>query len=252
MKASRRSVWFVQIGFVLLLLAVWYWASSNEFVHPLLLPPLDSVASQFVEIVSQGKFWPDLRITVYEHLSAFTMATVAGLTAGFAVSFTRFSVRVFDPLLAGMYAIPAILLFPLFVLVFGIGPGSKIALGATIAFFPIALNTIAAFSSVDRAYVRAARSMGASSRQLFWQVMLPAGFPVVLNGLRIGMITSFLAILGTETIASLGGLGHRIVALVENMETDRMFAFILIALIVAFILNGFAPAVESWGRRNFT
>jgi ABC-type nitrate/sulfonate/bicarbonate transport system permease component len=252
MKPSHRSVVLVQVGFVLLLLVAWYWASSNELIHPLLLPPLGSVAGQFFDIVSQGKFWPDLRITIYEHLSAFALATVAGLTVGFSVSFTRFSVRVFDPLLAGMYAIPAVLLFPLFVLVFGIGPGSKIALGTTIAFFPIALNTIAAFSSVDRAYVRAARSMGASSQQLFWQVMLPAGFPVVLNGLRIGMITSFLAILGGETIASLGGLGHRIVAYVEIMESDRMFAFILIALIFAFILNGIATAVDSWGRRNFT
>jgi ABC-type nitrate/sulfonate/bicarbonate transport system permease component len=252
MKPAGRTVWLVQIGFVLLLLVLWYWAGSNEFIHPLLLPPLGSVATQFVDLVSGGGFWPDLRVTMYQHLSAFALATVAGLTVGFAVSFTRFSVRVFDPLLAGMYSIPAVLLFPLFVLVFGIGSGSKIALGTTIAFFPIALNTIAAFSSVDRAYVRAARSMGASSQQLFWQVMLPAGFPVVLSGLRIGMITSFLAILGGETIASLAGLGHRIVAYVEIMESDKMFAFILIALIVAFTLNGIATAIDSWGRRKFT
>jgi len=252
MNPSRRSVWLIQIGFVLVLLVAWYWASSQRLIHPILLPPLQSVAAQFSEIVASGAFWPDLRVTIYEHLSAFTLATIAGLLTGFAVSFTRFSVRVFDPLLTGMYSVPAVLLFPLFVLVFGIGPGSKIALGATIAFFPVALNTIAAFSTVDRSYVRAAYSMGASPQQLFWQVMLPAGFPVVLSGLRIGMITSFLSILGAETIASIGGLGHRIVAYVEIMESDKMFAFILIALIVAFILNGIATAVDSWGQRNFT
>jgi ABC-type nitrate/sulfonate/bicarbonate transport system permease component len=248
----RRSARLFQVGFVLLLVAAWYWGNRLSLVHPMLLPPLGSVVTQFAEIVAQGAFWPDLRVTMYEHVSAFSLATVAGLLVGFTVSFTRFSVRVFDPLLAGMYSIPAVLLFPLFVLVFGIGPGSKIALGATIAFFPIALNTIAAFSTVDRAYVRAAHSMGASSQQMFWQVMLPAGFPIVLSGLRIGMITSFLSILGAETIASLDGLGHRIVAYVEIMESDKMFAFILIALIVAFVLNGIASAVDSWGRRNFT
>jgi ABC-type nitrate/sulfonate/bicarbonate transport system permease component len=248
----RRSAWLFQIGFLLLLGIAWYWSNRLNLVHPILLPPIGSVAVQFTEIVSRGEFWPDLKVTMYELISAFTLATVAGLLVGFAVSFTRFSVRVFDPLLAGMYSIPAVLLFPLFVLVFGIGSGSKIALGMTIAFFPIALNTIAAFSSVERAYVRAAYSMGASSQQMFWQVMLPAGFPLVLSGLRIGMITSFLSILGAETIASIGGLGHRIVSYVEIMESDKMFAFILIVLIVAFILNGIAAAVDSWGRRKFT
>jgi ABC-type nitrate/sulfonate/bicarbonate transport system permease component len=153
-------------------------------------------------------------------------------------------------LLSGLYSIPAILLFPLYLLFFGLGPGSKIAIGTTIAFFPIVLNTIAGLAYVDKAYITAARSMGASDVQLFWSVMLPAAFPVVLTGLRIGCIVAFLSILGGETISSLAGLGHRIVSLAENMETSRMFSNILFAVLIAIVINIIVTFAEARGRRG--
>ena len=151
---------------------------------------------------------------------------------------------------AGLYAIPAILLFPLYVLFFGIGPASKIAMGATIAFFPVVLNTIAGLSCVERLYVTAARSMGASPRQMFWSVMLPAAFPVFLTGLRMGLILAFLSILGSETIASFSGLGHRIVELGENMDTSKMFAYIVFVIAIALVLNAGVSFAESRGGRR--
>ena len=184
-------------------------------------------------------------MTLYEFACAFCIAASLGCATGYLVSRAPFSIRVFDPLLAGMYSIPAILLFPLYVLFFGLGAGSKIAIGATIAFFPVALNTIAGFAYVEKAYVTAARSMGASEAQMFWSVMLPAAFPVVLTGLRIGFIVAFLSILGAETIASLAGLGHRIVTYAESMDPAKMFAYIFFAIIIAFVLNGVVSVVES-------
>ena len=130
----------------------------------------------------------------------------------------------FEPLLAGIYSVPIILFLPLYVLFFGLGPGSKIAIGTTISFFPIVLNTIAGFGYVDRIFITAARSMGASDVQMFRYVLLPAAFPVILTGLRIGFTVALLSILGSETIASLAGLGHKIVHLAEGMETATIMA----------------------------
>ena len=98
----------------------------------------------------------------------------------------------FEPLLAGVYSVPIILFLPLFVLFFGLGPGSKIAIGTTISFFPIVLNTIAGFGYVDRIFITAARSMGASDLQMFRYVLLPAALPVILTGLRIGFTVALL------------------------------------------------------------
>lgn len=193
MKLGQR---LVQAGFVISVLLVWYFVTTKGHVSPLLLPPVPAVWAQFQTLISTATFWPDLRVTLYELVMAFALSAVGGTIIGYLVSRSGYAIRVFDPLFAGMYSIPAILLFPLYVLFFGLGPGSKIAMGTTIAFFPVVMNTIAGLGQVDRTYVMAARSMGASRVQMLWNVMLPAAWPVVLTGLRIGLISAFLAILG--------------------------------------------------------
>ena len=109
-----------------------------------------------------GEFWPDLKVTLSELAVAFALSCTTGVTLGYLVSRSSYLIRVFEPLLAGIYSVPIILFLPLYVLFFGLGPWSKIALGATISFFPIVLNTIAGFGYVDRIFITAARSMGAS------------------------------------------------------------------------------------------
>ncbi|HUZ75666.1 MAG TPA: ABC transporter permease [Stellaceae bacterium] len=250
MKGARLGYRLVQVGFVAVLLLVWYWVGRDELVSPILLPPLPACWDEFLALLASGSYWPDLDVTLYELVVAFLIAASFGCAIGYVVSRSRFSIRVFDPLFAGLYSIPAILLFPLYVLFFGLGAGSKIAIGATIAFFPVVLNTIAGFDYVDRAYVTAARSMGASELQMFWSVMMPAAFPIVLAGLRVGFILAFLSILGSETIASLAGLGHRIVSYAESMDPAKMFAYIFFAILIAFLLNGGVSLIEARVKRG--
>jgi len=248
--SSRLPQRLVQIGILVVLLVTWYWETLPGGINQLLLPAPAPVFRNFWILLTTNSIWPDLAVTVREWITAFLIATIGGCTLGYVISRSGYAVRVFDPLLAGIYSIPAILLFPLYLLFFGLGPGSKIAIGSTIAFFPVVLNTIAGLSYVDKAYITAARSMGANDLQLFWNVMLPAAFPVVLTGLRLGCILSFLSILGGETISSLAGLGHRIVSLAENMESAQMFGNILFAVLMAFIVNGVVSYAEARGRRG--
>ena len=248
MSGSRIAQRFVQLGFLVTVALAWRIAATRGGVSPLLLPPPAAVYREFLSLLRTRTFWPDLKVTLYEVSVAFSIAAVAGSFLGYLVSRSRYATRVFDPLFAGMFAVPAILLYPLYVLFFGLGPESKIAIGATIAFFPVVLNTISALSRVDNVYVTAAQSMGASSRQLFWSVMFPAAFPIVLTGLRMGLILAFLSILGSETIASFSGLGHQIAGLAENMDTASMFAYIVFVMLIALLLNLAVSFVE--GRRR--
>jgi ABC-type nitrate/sulfonate/bicarbonate transport system permease component len=172
------------------------------------------------------------------------------VTLGYLISRSPYLIKVFEPLLAGFYSVPIILFLPLYVLFFGLGPGSKIALGTTISFFPIVLNTIAGFGYVEKIFITAARSMGASDFQMFRYVLLPAALPVMLTGLRIGFTVALLSILGSETIASLEGLGHRIVHLAEAMETARMFAYIAFAVVIAATLNSIVSSLERRAKRR--
>lgn len=246
LQAKQRAIQFAIVASALIL---WYVLTLPGRINPILLPPPIPVLQAFGVLVTTRTVWPDVLITVAEWLVAFALGALAGCVVGYLVSLTRYTVRVFDPLIAGFYSIPAILLFPLYLLFFGLGPASKIAIGTTIAFFPVALNTIAGLSSVDRSYVRAARSMGANGLQLFGTVMLPAALPVVLTGLRLGGIVAFMTILGCEMISSLSGLGHRIVELADDMEPVRMFANILLAVLLAFAINAGVSYAEARGKR---
>jgi ABC-type nitrate/sulfonate/bicarbonate transport system permease component len=240
----------VQIGFLIGLLALWYVSTNYWGVSHLLLPEPVQVFWQFVDILKSGEFLDDLEVTLKELAIAFSMSCTIGVTLGYLISRSPYAIRVFEPLFAGIYSIPIILFLPLYVLIFGLGPWSKIALGGTISFFPIILSTIAGFGYVERSYIVSARSMGASDYQLFRYVLLPAALPVILTGMRMGFTVALLSIIGSETIASLAGLGHRIVHLAEGMDMARMFAYIAFVVAIAAFLNTVVSSLEARGRRR--
>ncbi len=248
-RDGRRASRAVQAAFLIALVVLWFLATTRWHVSPLLLPNPGAVAGDFWDILKSGEFVGDLRVTLTELALAFAIAATTGVVAGYLISRSQYRIRVLEPLLAGIYSIPIILFLPLYILFFGLGPASKIALGTTIGFFPIALNTIAGFGYVDKVLVTAARSMGASDYQLFRYVLLPAALPIVLSGMRMGFTVALLSIIGSETIASLAGLGHRIVHLAEGMEMARMFAYIAFVVAIAAILNAAVSALEARGRR---
>jgi len=240
----------VQVGFLVALVALWYLGTAYWGISRILLPNPVNVWAELKDILASGEYLPDLRVTLTELAAAFAISCTAGITLGFFISRSPYLIKVFEPLLAGFYSVPIILFLPLFVLFFGLGPGSKIALGTTISFFPIVLNTIAGFGYVEKIFITAARSMGASDLQMFRYVLLPAAFPVILTGLRIGFTVALLSVLGSETIASLAGLGHRIVHLAEAMETARMFAYIAFAVVIAGFLNSAVSSLERRAKRR--
>ena len=240
----------VQIAVPVALVVLWYLATTRWGVSRILLPNPVEVVRALGNVLATWEFVDDLRVTLTELAIAFTISITAGISLGYLISRSGFRIRVFDPLLSAIYSVPLILFLPLYVLWFGLGPASKIALGATISFFPIVLSTIAGFSRVEPMMVTAARSMGASDLQLFRFVLLPAAFPVIIAGARLGFTVALLSIIGSETLASLAGLGHKIVELSEGMEMPRMFAYIAFVVAIAAILNLVVWRLEAWGRRH--
>jgi ABC-type nitrate/sulfonate/bicarbonate transport system permease component len=246
--SHRLSSRLVQAAFLAIVLLVWFLATTKWGVSRILLPNPVNVWHQLVDIVASGAFIPDLRVTLGELAVAFAISMSLGVTIGHLISRSRYWIRVFEPLFAAIYAIPIILFLPLYVLLLGLGPASKIALGATISFFPIVLSTIVGFGHVDRRLLTAARSMGANNIQMFWYVLLPAALPVILAGLRLGFTVALLSVIASETIASFAGLGHHIVDLAENMDTARMFAYIVVVIAIVAFLNAVVSKIEGRAR----
>lgn len=230
------------------ILALWFGVTETGYVSPIFLPKVPNVVDKFFGLLTSGEWMSPLSTTLFEVASAFSIAVVSGVLVGFLVSRTRFASRVFEPLFSSLFAIPLIIFYPLAMLFFGLGVGSKIALGSVVSFFPIVLNTISGFNNVSPIYQRAANSMGASGFMLVRRVLLPAAFPVILTGLRIGFILCFLSIVGGETIGSLDGLGHKIVFNAESMNTAGMFSWIIFIVLIALGLNIAVQRLEKFGE----
>jgi ABC-type nitrate/sulfonate/bicarbonate transport system permease component len=240
----------IQFGLVAILFGAWWSVTHSQQGLMLLLPQPERVWDQMQALWTSGRLWAAAAITFDTIGKAYAIAATAGIAVGFLVTRSKNLVRIFEPMLAGLFAVPLTLFFPLFVVFFGIGPQSKVAYAATYSFFPIALYTIAAFSSVDELYLRAVRSMGAGSLAQFRYVYLPAAMPVTLTGLRIGFFICIASVLGGETLAAAAGIGKSIALAAELMETARLYAWIAFVVIASVMLNLLALAAETRSERE--
>src|SRR5262245_30288100 len=249
MRRDQTIVLSIQLALLAILFGGWYFATHTG-VRALLLPPPELVWREMQSLWTSGRLWSAMAVTLTTIAQAYALAAAAGLIVGFLVTRSRALVQIFEPVLTGMFAVPLTLFFPLFVVFFGIGPESKIAYGATTCFFPLALNTIAGFASVDEHYLRAARAMGASSLDQFRYIYLPAAMPVTITGLRIGFFICIAAVLGGETLAAISGVGKSIALSAELMETARLYAWIAYVVSISVTLNLLVLAAESRSERE--
>jgi ABC-type nitrate/sulfonate/bicarbonate transport system permease component len=247
MRASGVVAQFLFLG---ILLTLWYLGANDWHVPALLLPEPTGVFQSAMMLITSGEIIGPLSTTLIEVATAFAAAAFLGVACGYILSSSRFLNEVCDPLLTSINAIPAILFFPLFTLLFGLGSGSKIALGITVSFFPITLSTVAAFGSVDKVHVSAAYSMGASRWHMLRYVLLPSTLPVIVAGLRVGLVLSFLSIIAGETIASFAGLGHQIAESSQAMDAELMFAWVVIVIALSALLNQALSQLDKLGGRS--
>ena len=245
MDQRRFASRSVQIAFLAIMGGAWFFATETGSISALFLPKPANVYATLQRLMQTAAFWSAVLVTLTTILKAFAIAIIAGLLVGYAVTRSKLATQVIEPVIAGLFTVPITLFFPMFILFFGIGTGSKVAYGATYAFFPIALNTIAAFANMEERYLRAARSMGAGRFDTFRHVLLPGALPVLITGMRIGFFICFASVLGGETISSVAGIGRNIALAAELMESARMYAWIVFVIFTSVTLNLLVYSLEN-------
>ena len=241
---------FPFLGFAGLVLGVWWSLTATGSVHPFLLPPPDDVWRAFGVVARDRITYEELLTTLTEIGAAFGIAAVCGLAVGIPVGWYRPLRNAYEPLLANLYAIPIIVIYPLLALLLGLGSASKIAFAAIYAFFPIAIATIAGSGTVDQTLVTAARAMGARRLSLLRTVVLPWSLPQIVNGLQLGLVLTTLAVVGGEFIAGAKGLGYLLATAGQAYRTEEMYAFILVTLLLAIVLNGLMALLALVAKRR--
>jgi NitT/TauT family transport system permease protein len=245
---SSTTAWRVrggQLAIVVALAAIWELASRSRAVDPDVLPSLSKVAGILWRLLHDGDFLADLRITAFECLVAFAIVVPLGLLAGFVLGESQKLDRALGGPLQLMMSVPKSVFLPVFVLMFGIGIAQKVIFAIVLAFFIVVPTGVAAVHSVPRGLVTAARAFGATRAQIYGHIYLPAMAPLIVGGVRLGLIFVVHGVVFAEMYGSTGGIGRSIVTWGEGFQMDYLLAAVLLVLVATVTLNETIQAVET-------
>jgi ABC-type nitrate/sulfonate/bicarbonate transport system permease component len=248
-----RELLLVISGRVVLVVAVvalWNWLVTSGRVSPLLLPTPGSVARRLWELLRGSELWSNLGITVVDVAAAFVVSAVVGLGVGVAVGASRYWAKVVEPLVVATYTVPIIVIYPVITMLFGIGDVSKIAFAGLYGFFPIAVNTIRGLSVVSPSFVDAAQALGARPRQLKWTILVPAARPLILSGVRFGLSLNLVGVVAAQMLAATHGIGFLISTNAQLLQSQDLYAYIILTFILAGLVNYVLTRNEQAGPRE--
>ena len=211
-------------------------------------PPLRTFAFA-VELFSRASFWNHVGATMTAFAMALTISTVAGVALGLLLGLRRFAGEVAEPILSSLYTIPKVTLYPVMLLIFGLGLSAKVAFGVIHGMIPLVLFTIAAVRNVQPVLLRTARVLRLSSTQTALTVLAPAVMPEIITGLRVGFALTLLGVLIGEMFASQRGLGFLIINGMEVHDVRMMTTVTLIVVVFAIAANGLLLALDRRAHR---
>jgi ABC-type nitrate/sulfonate/bicarbonate transport system permease component len=217
----------------------------------LYVPP--SAAAPALRDLLLLRSYPDLLshllVTVREIAVAYGLAVVAGLGIGFALGLYRTLGRVYAPVLAALYAVPAVIWYPSLMLLFGLDSASKIAFGFLLGFFPVTLAVLAGIRQVNPQLVTVARAFGARPVTVFAKVMLPSMLFTLAGGLRTGLALAVIGVIVGEVLGSKAGVGALINHAYGLSRTADYVALVMVTLVLVLASDAVASSVERRARR---
>ncbi|QFZ86207.1 ABC transporter permease subunit [Variovorax paradoxus] len=244
MKASRLQWGMLHLVFIVAALGLGELAAVRKWVDPTFFGQPSGVAAYLWNNLGTAKFWTDLGWTLASVGASFVMGSLAAFAVGLV--FVRWPAleRFADPYFNALNVMPRIALAPLFILWFGLGIGSKIAVGCSLTFFIVLSATVAGIRGVSQDHVTLCRTLGASAATTFFEVTLPGAVPVIFSGLRLGLIYALLGVVGTEIIASEKGLGQTLAYLGSTFDINGVMALLLVLALLGVGIVRFMTWLE--------
>src|SRR5579863_8836714 len=240
MTATRRTADTLAILFALLVMWELLHMIAGETALPAPLPTLVYVLHN----LTTPRFLANLTTTGLELGYALVLSYGIGLAIGVWMGAHRLSGAVGEPILVVIYSLPKITLYPVVLLIFGLGISGKVAFGAMHGILPVALLTMGAIRAIPQVYLRSARTLHLSPWQTITHVLLPAALPEIFTGLRIGFTVTLLGVLLGEMFASKAGLGSMIMSDMSLAQSEDMVTVAIVLFAFAAIANGLLLWIE--------
>jgi NitT/TauT family transport system permease protein len=235
--ATANPVLLLRIGLIAAALAIWQAVSVSGLLFRDVVPSLGAIASALARLLLDSGFYGHLGTTGLEIATALVIGGLSGLAAGLALGANRLLGKAFEPYLYYLGPTPKIIFFPVMIMWFGVGSGSKVAMGVISCFFPIALSTAAGMRQIDRVLIRVGRSFRAGTWQMVSKIYLPAMRVALVNGTRLGLGVAVIGTLLAETKLSNRGVGFLVINSYSTFDMPRMYALLIVIFVIAIGAN---------------
>ena len=230
-RSRRRAILSVVGGLLL-------WEIVGRFLvtNPILFSPLSKVLEIGWKLLLSGDLMRHFSVSALEFSLGFALAAVVGIALGFFMATSRRAQDILDPWVSFFYSSPLVALMPFFLLIFGIGLASKVAIVFVIAVFPILLNAFVGIRSADPHLLEVASAFNCTRAQVFSKILLPAALPFVIVGLRLGIGRALTGVVVGELFASRAGVGYMISSAGLSFDTATVFLGVLIFSLMGVLL----------------
>ena len=231
------AVTMVRVVIVLAVLVIWQLMAISGLFYNEVVPTLQKIGAALVKLLTHQDFYWNLWFTINEIAIGLLIGGVGGLVAGLVVGANKFIAKAFEPYLYYIGPTPKIIFFPVMIMWFGAGAGSKIAMGAVSCFFPIALNVAAGMREIDQILIKVGESFRANPWQMATKIYLPAMRHPIINGLRLGLGVALVGTLLAETKISNRGIGFLVIQAYANFDMPGMYAILIVLFVLAIGAN---------------
>lgn len=231
-------------GVLAAFLALWEVASSLGWINATVFPPLHLVIAALWDGLASGALLDDIAISLQRSGIAFAAAVALGIPLGLFMGQIRAVEQALDPILQFFRQTSALALYPVFILLLGLGEASKVFVIFWATLFPILLATVGGVKEVDRKLIEMARTYGATRRTVFLRVVLPASVPSIFVGLRLSATTALLLLIAAEMIGANKGLGFQVMNAQYNFQVPLMFAAIFLLAALGLAANLFLVTLQ--------
>jgi NitT/TauT family transport system permease protein len=236
--------WQLLVGATFLIL--WQTLVSLEILDRFFVSRPSDIGLRIAKWVFEGTLWRHLAVTLEESLLGLLVGAAMGISLGFSLGRSPMLARVLDPYIKMLNAVPRVVLAPLFLLWFGLGIWSKVALAVTLVFFVMFFNTYQGVRDADRVLVDNVRMLGATERQLVRHVLIPSALTWIFSSLQTSLGFAMVGAVVGEYLGSTRGLGYVISQAEGTFDTTGVFAGMTVLGIVVVIVGAGVTRLERW------
>jgi NitT/TauT family transport system permease protein len=233
----EHPVTALRIFIIVTVLLVWEGLAQSGLLYRDVVPSLLAIGRALVELLRDPTFYGHLYATFYEIVLGMLIGGVAGLAVGILLGGSKLMQRAYEPFLYYLGPCPKIIFFPIMIMWFGVGPGSKIAMGAISCFFPVALNVAGGMREIDKVLIRVGRSFRANTWQMVTKIYMPAMRHPIINGLRLGLGVCLIGTLLAETKLSNRGVGFLVIQAYTLFDMPSMYSLLIVLFVIAIGAN---------------